>query len=254
MKYFFDKIKSFLMPKGKKKSSVSRIYINRAMRIKLNPIHQIKFESTTLHPIQYLAISNISSTGVAFLSDSFSPLPDKGFAIKGNLIIEDDSFEITLEVIHVSEFEVGCKFKSIAKQCIAKITKYFFYEFLATKLSPISTGHLKPDYDGDAVCFMGEDCCELYYVKKGSRLIKFNITILGNYVEVDKNKSIRMGSVVNDVVPVAGLRKHKGSILIQETRDSSPEVKDNVIRFLSNVRGVPDGHKNEMIDLVKKCI
>jgi hypothetical protein len=100
--------------------------------------------------------------------------------IAGLLIVEGESFPLELEVVHVAK-NIGCKIIKMEPQLRYKMTQYFAHEIVASNLYPLRTDILKPDADGTPHGYAGDDRCELYFVEKDHKLVKFNLIIFGNY-------------------------------------------------------------------------
>ena len=245
MKKLFD-----IIQKKFSKEEVSKIYIKRPMRIKILPQHKLLFITNKNVPSLNYTIENISATGIAFVANSNTTPINKTDLIQGQLIIDNDVFDIVVEIMHVSSNFIGCKFIKTPAHFKAKLSYYFYHELLASTLYSIKSDKLNVDPDGDQVFLMGEDNCELYYVKQENKLIKFNLTIMGNYIEVDKNKNFFFGNIVEDESS-EGLNKYKGSSLIQKDPSYNLEVKNNIIKFINNVDELPQNFRNEMVELIK---
>ena len=220
------------------------------MRIKILPQHNLQFKpKNNISNIDY-KLENISSTGLAFMAGTHDNLIEKGHIVECQLIIDDIVFEIAVEVMYISQALIGCKFVKSPPHFKAKLSYYFYHELLASTLYPIKSEKLNPDPDGDQVFLMGEDNCELYYVKQENKLVKFNLTIMGNYIEVDKNKNFFFGNIVEDESS-EGLNKYKGSNIIQKDPHYTQEVKNNIIKFINNVDELPQDFRSEMVKLIK---
>ena len=122
-----------------KKTSI----VKRAIRIKLHEKHQVFFYIEKVK----IEINNMNSTGIGLCGDSFKILPTKNDIIKGSLVIENDSYPIELQVVYAGK-NVGCRITNITSKCANKISEYFSYELIASKLYPLKTEILKPDPDG----------------------------------------------------------------------------------------------------------
>lgn len=245
-----NKLKNFFSNSNNK--LIKRAFIERPIRIKLLPIHNVKFEQNQNGVVQNLYLYNISSSGVGISQGSFNTSPELGYVIKGNLIIDGESFPVILIVVHLTESIVGCRITAIEQNCKIKMSQYFFHELVASKLYPLNPSILKPDPDGDQVYLTGEDRCELHYVEKDEALVKFSISIMGNYIEVDKDKNVYYGRIEEDTNAEEG--KYKASNLVHRTKLNSKDAINNIERFINNIDEIPEGYKAQMVALIKKAV
>ena len=247
MNKIFDKInrlisQNSLLPRMKFQ------HIKRPIRFRVNHIHRVKFLTMNNEEIQ---ICNISCEGIGLQTSSFPLKPHKSQLINGTLIINEKPLKAVLKVAYVTEV-VGCSivnFENFEKHVIAE---YFSHELAALALYPLSSENLKKDPDGKANCLVGEDNCELFFVENGKKLVKFNITLFGTYMEVNRDKVIYFGKVLD--TDDSGPLKYKKSDLIEALNFKvTPELKEGMVRFISNIDNISDEYKNEMIEIVKKA-
>ncbi len=87
--------------------------------------------------------------------------------------------------------------------------------------------------DGTLIFYVGEDYCELFFVEKNKTLIKFSVTLFGNYIEIDKNHNFRHGKVSVDSEESEKNLAYKKSDLIPTCQEVLSEVQKNKIeRFI----------------------
>ncbi len=245
MKKLFQTIQK--LTRAEKNTQSVPHYIKRPIRINIHELHQVYFERNN----ERIIISNMNSKGFGFLGKSFSVLPAKGDVLKGVLIIEGSSFPLDLEVVYSGK-NVGCKIKSISRECLNEISQYFSFEILALSLYPLNSDHLKKDPDGTPRIFVGEDNCELFFVENNKNLVKFSLTIFGNYLEVDKNQNVRHGKILDNAEDGEKEMTYKKATIIQTSQDAlSEEQKNKIERFILNIENLNHEYKNEMIKLMK---
>jgi hypothetical protein len=221
-------------------------HIKRPIRIKIHESHQVYFEKNK----ERVLINNMNSKGFGFLGKSFSILPKKGDIIKGILTIETESFPIELEVVYSGK-NVGCKIILIERNCLKKISQYFSFELVAQSLYPLNSEHLKKDPDGTPIFYVGEDSCELYFVENNKNLIKFSVTLFGNYIEIDKNHNIRHGRVSGNSEELEKNLTYKKSDLILTSQEVlAEEQKNKIERFILSIENLSQEYKTEMIKLL----
>lgn len=222
--------------------------VKRAIRIKIHEEHRVSFYTGKEKHL----ILNMNSNGIGLSAESFSELPKENQKINGILVIENDSFPLDLEVVYANK-HVGCKILSISKECTRKISHYFADELIASKLYPLKTENLKPDPDGTPAYYVGEDSCELFFVENEKKLIKFSLTIFGNYIEIDKNEQVHHGKIsIEDDSESNNMSYKKPDLILTSQSALTKENKDKLEKFILNIDNLSHEHKVQMIGLLRK--
>ena len=121
---------------------------------------------------------------------------------------------------------------------------------MASSLYQINPDILKHDPDGEQVLFFGENRCELHLVINDNKIVKFNISIMGDYLEADKNKILTSGIIVEDNKDDGEIR-YKGSALIERDKLITEETKNKFIRFINYIDKLSLDYKNGIIEIIK---
>ena len=243
MKNLWDKFKNFAMKK--EQIEVVPSLVNRAIRIAVTPKHEIKF----LLGADEIDIFNISSTGLALITSSFQVTPATKTKISGLLIVEKESFPLELEIVHVAQ-NTGCRIVKMDQGLRNKIIKYFAHEIVAANLYPLREDILKPDSDGIAHGFVGDDRCEVFFVEREEQIIKFNMVVFGIYIEMDKNNNLSFGKISNVESLNPGEYK-KSDMLISHIKTPDKEILESVERFILCIDKLPEIYKKQILQKIK---
>jgi hypothetical protein len=246
MKNFFSKIKE-RFSKSEQVEVVPSL-VNRAIRIGIKPRHKVKF----LLGADEIEIFNISSTGLALVTSSFQVTPATKSKISGLLIVEEESFPLVLEIVHVAK-STGCRILKMDHGLRNKILKYFAHEIVAGNLYPLRSDILKPDADGVAHGFVGDDRCELFYVVRDGIIIKFNMIVFGYYVEMDKSGAVKIGQIKNAESLNPGEYK-KSDMLITNIVSPDRALLDSLERFLECVEKLPENFRKQIIEKIQSLV
>lgn len=219
-------------------------------RIQLSADHNISFHQLLGNETRPLNLININTLGVAFARDSFSSTPELNDIISGDLIISEKSYPVKLIVLHINEKNIGCKYIEIDISCKKNISAYLFSELMASTLYQINPKILKDDPDGEQIFLYGKNQCELHLVVKDKKIVKFKISIMGEYLELDKNMILSSGKIIEDNNE-SGDIKYKGSSLIESDRGVSEETKNRFIKFINYSKKMSVEYRDEMVKVIR---
>ena len=246
MKNFFNKIVGRF---GRSEQvDVVPSLVNRAIRIAVSPKHQVKF----LLGADEIEIFNISSTGLALVTSSFQVTPATKSKISGLLIVEGESFPLELEIVHVAK-NAGCRILKMDHGLRNKILKYFAHEIVAGNLYPLRSDILKPDSDGIPHGYVGDDRCELFFVERDEKIIKFNMVVFGFYLEMDKNKTLSVGKINNAESLNPGEYK-KSDMVITVIKAADKEILESVERFILCIDKLPETYKKQIVQIIRELV
>ncbi|MES2854854.1 MAG: hypothetical protein V4692_03270 [Bdellovibrionota bacterium] len=218
----------------------------RAPRVVLLPFFPLHFVTTEDRD---LSIANISTSGIGFHRDSFSNLPEKGQGLSGLLQVQDKSYRLQLEIVHVSSQIIGCVIEPQNPEFSKDLNLHLDVELSAVITRPIDQKFLKENSEGTSHWYVGrENSCELFFIEKDGVLSSFHCTIWGHYFESLKASHLRIG-LVSKVEKKSGSINHQPqSSLIDDLTNPSAELKQMAIRFVTNISQLESRFKSQILE------
>jgi len=214
----------------------------RAPRIKILALHNIHFTSPQLpHPSEF-TLANLSISGLGcILHDASWPPP--GSTVEGFLKIEEIAHPTTLRVIHLNHGIAGASFQNPSIQLIRAISDYLDIELAAVNLKAVPSTNLKEEPDGEPFWFYGTNNCELFFVLKDDKIVRFYLTLFGNYVEGTLDQPLKYGKVQENTQDRIA-HKESATILWQPTWDQ--RLTDLTDRMLLNITKLQPEHREAL--------
>lgn len=199
------------------KSEKVKSFIEREPRIKLSNNHQVEAYLVNQSGSKKIQVLNLSNGGVSF---EFSNEPvfelNKTYEIELKIWIDSNIqknliFQTTIQVMHISENGIGCKFLQIQPEIRETLNNFFQAELLGANLKKIDNSILKSEPGITINWYRDMKDNELYIELKDSQILNFHITFNANYMEWSEGKTLKVGQVITDK------RSHavKGSSLIE---------------------------------------
>jgi hypothetical protein len=126
------------------------------------------------------------------------------------------------------------------------VEAYFAAELEAQKLCEVNPMILKREPDGNPRLFRSGDTCELFLVvEDGGRLVRYQMSFLGNYIEGAAGARARFGFVYGDADKKAV--SHPASSLVQLIDHTPGDVANLGARFVTCVPGLTDSHRETIL-------
>jgi len=222
--------------------------LRKTVRVSVGPIHQITFRVKDGNDYHDGVLLNISYGGLGFRS--FKVL-EVGMTIDAVLGINDNLFEVSLIVEHVRPTMIGTSFATYSPALIIELGKYFNAEIHGLSLIEVNENLLRHTDEGKSHFFRAQNC-EIFYVENSNRLIRFEITFYGNYIEGEPGFPARFGYL--DEAPVATGMHHKGSTLIQTSDASDSETIQEIHRFVINSDKIPEILRVQIAEIIEAAI
>jgi uncharacterized protein YbjT (DUF2867 family) len=218
----------------------------RLPRVEIEPLHEIGFQLESAENL--LQIANISAGGIGFIRSSLERWPEPRSVIEGRLTIGGSSFEVKVKVVHASVAVVGVSFEQPPKPMVAKIREYLLAEISALDMVWVPRESLRDEPDGTPYWFHGTNNCELYFVTRMGRILRFHLVYFGHYLEGGDGKPLRYGYAVeerDDEVP-----GHKGPALVRWGKSINAENLSTAIRLLQNIRDLSPELRQSILKLI----
>jgi hypothetical protein len=216
----------------------------REVRIRIFSSHNIAFDLYSGAVAKKLNIINISTSGIAFSRDPDSSWQALGQKLTGQLVLLNKQFRVSLEVRHVTQNNVGCRFVSTEANLENAIQDYLIYEITSSGLKKVNSEYLAPTADGTVQWFVDTKGNEIYVVDKSGTLIRYHMVFLGNYVEWSAGGPLKVGIVLSD--RDSKPMKHKGSHVVRFSETIPKEMGLVVSRLLENVREISQETKMQI--------
>ena len=221
-------------------------------RVQILPLHNVKFLLGDESARKVFDIANISFGGIGILRSDSKILPKKGELMKASLHIYNQILDAPVIIAHTGHLTIGCTFVKPSDELLFSIEKYLEVELTALHMQPTHPGLLRDEPDGRPFWYFGKNNCELFYVVKDDKLVRFHITYFSNYLEGAPRKELRFGKVVGDEVKEQ--MKLKGSNIIEWEKNIPDKLISVSIKLLQNVEGMDHSHAKQIIDLIRQRV
>ncbi len=234
----------------KKKRKTSEL-IPRATRVEVIPFHDVTLKIFTgVSDEKGLNLSNISASGIGANPCDGMPLPLKGDIISASVVFPDGRFPVTLRVAHASELALGCAFIAEFSNLKAEILRFFSVELAAKELVEVNALILKAEPDGQPRLFRGRNNCELFLVEYGGKIVRFQLSFFGNYIEGGDGLKTKLGFLT---LAQTDKPKYKGSSLVRLVSELSPEILQNAMKFIENIKALPEEQREIICLALRRC-
>lgn len=211
----------------------SKPFVERPVRLHIDPFLEVKYRVIERGmPELELGVANLSITGLSFYpAIELDRLIKRNTTFFGQLVLPTARFPLELKIVHTDNGVVGCAFQGEYSQVQNEIRRFFAHEIAALEMVEVKREILKDEPDGDPRLFRGRNNCELFLVEKNGQLVRFQLSIFGNYIEGGKGLRTRVGTLV----PESQRNKYKGSTLVRLVSELPPEMKDAALKFIDHV-------------------
>jgi hypothetical protein len=183
-------------PESKNKAP-SKTFINRAHRVQVSLLHNVKFLPIDPPFAQAVSIANISTTGVGLFVKDFKNIPAQGFKLKGQIVVEGVDMPIQLEVKQKIKDVLGCHIVQPSNDLLGFIKNYFEVELEVFKLSA-KPAVIQDDIEQNHLT--GSEMVEVFWRNKLPQtgpLTEYRLSFFGNYIEGGSSSKPRFGSWVS---------------------------------------------------------
>jgi hypothetical protein len=188
-------------------------------------------------PGRRLELSNISSSGVAFIVEEGLPPPERGVAMQGQFHFGESRIPFAGEVVHSTGQVIGLRFTGATAAISEMVQKHFDIELRAKAMVEVKREMLKEEPDGKPRWFRSSRGFDLFLVEgQGGEVVSFHLAFLGHYFEGARGKALRYGNVV-DAHPGASAQ-YKGSDVIQFQNEIPADTRSAAVRVVENVNGL----------------
>ena len=196
-------------------------------------------------------VLNISCGGIGLDKSNFSPLPEVGEIIPGQLILKDENIDLSIKVIHLTHRILGCQFQSAPSHLQNTLYKYLQTELSACQLIQIDPKILKNKQPSSPYYFRGLNADELYFVIKNNKIELFNVIINGKFFSGGSNTSFKYGLVKKLIDEKAYGFKRTDPI------DWSPQIDAAIVhesqKFIDNIEILEESHRQLLHQLFIKA-
>jgi len=233
------------------KKDIEKLIIQRAPRIQLTALHDIKLLRSDPPAEGPIGIANLSISGIGLLKKEAPSWPAPQSIIKGDLTLDSAKEKIPLEMltVHISEQIVGCAFLDPGNSLLRKtILRYFEAELAALTMTRVPDAMLQQDESGQPSWYHGENNCELYLTSNSQGISHFNLCFFGNYFEGGQGQKTRFGHVIED--SFIDKPKYKGSSLIDWKTQPQEDLLATARKLVKNIPELPGDHA----ELISKAL
>jgi hypothetical protein len=218
-------------------------------RVKLVPLHAVNFELGD--GAKKIGLSNLSISGMGLFTENLPPGLKSDDLIEGKLSCGTQSAKINARVVHVGKQITGCQFVGHDAEVNKLVQSYFSLELSALTMISVKTELLQEDPDGTPHWIHGKNNCELFFVSQGSRVVRFNLTFFGNYIEGSEGAKAKYGQIMEDDDGL-GKPRHKSSALIRWDAQLAAQLEPYALRFLSSVPHLEEEYREALSRMIQR--
>lgn len=228
-----------LLSGGDKHTKPERVW--RESRIRLEAFHRVGFRDGQN---KHWKVSNVSTTGTGLITETASRHP-VGHKLEGHLEIGTTRYPVELEVRHVTDKILGCRFLGMVHEIRQAIEGYLNAEILALKMNKIDPSVLAPHPAGQVHWFTDGRANEVHFVTTEDKLVNFHISFLGNYLEGAPDVELRFGQIIDD--RNSSKPGHKSANLIEFFEQVPDEAVPLALRIVNNLQGLKPAERAALI-------
>jgi hypothetical protein len=228
--------------------------LDRDARVQVLSAHQLSFRKKD--PVDQdqsiIPVINVSMSGIALLRGQVFGEAKRSEKIDGDLFVSQSVFSVQLDIIHVTNQVLGCRFIAPSFELKQAIVRYFDLELAALSLSEVNPAVLQRAEDGSPHWLLGKNNCELYFVENDGRLVRFYGAFCGNYFEGERSGTTRFGQVAFDQ-PRNDLGYPRSTLLNVE-QNVAPEMVEACIRFIECIQTLSKVQRDSMCLVLRGAI
>lgn len=231
-------------------------YRRKHARVKLVPLHSAGFELPKEGSAESrtIELANLSISGMGLFTEHLLSGQNSGLKnddlIEGNLICGTQKAKVSARVVHIGKTITGCQFVGHDSDVNKLVQSYFSLELSALSMISVKPELLQEDPDGVPHWIHGKNNCELFFVSQGERVIRFNLTFFGNYIEGGEKMKAKYGQIVEEEDGL-GKPRHKSSALIRWDAELAAQLEPYALRFLASVPHLEEAHRNALSQLLQ---
>lgn len=222
----------------------------RHARVKLVALHAVSFELGD--DAKKINLLNLSISGMGLLTEELPSGLKNDDLIEGLLICGTQKAKINARVVYVGKQITGCQFVGHDAEVNKLIQSYFSLELSALTMISVRPELLQEDPDGTPHWIHGKNNCELFFVTQGNRVIRFNLTFFGNYIEGAEEAKAKYGQIMEEDDGL-GKPRHKASALIRWDAQLAAQLEPYALRFLSSVPHLEEEYRKELSRLIRRA-
>jgi hypothetical protein len=132
------------------------------------------------------------------------------------------------------------------------IESYFKVELGAIHMMRVNPAMVKSVPDGTPHWFYGDNNCSLYFVVSEGKIVRFSVSIFGNYIEGGEGKPMRYGQVTGDEAREA--YQYKGASEVKWADRIPSDFTETISKFLFNISKLEPTFRFSISDMVGKAI
>lgn len=207
-------------------------------RIEVQALHKLRVDVLSLHLSAPLTDISLGGFGCVFPE---LVAANSGQSLRIVLHVEEKKFELDSSIVHTNGKLAGFRFTNLPDAAANAIREYFRLEIQALKMTRIEMNASESE---KRVLFRGSSSCELYYSASDAKLESFSISLLGNYIEVEGEAVITMGSVDK--------QKASNGVSVYTPKAKDRIILDEAIRFVSSIQSLEEIYKQAIIKILEK--
>jgi hypothetical protein len=215
-------------------------------RVKLLPLHAVRFELDGEE--KGVELGNLSVSGMGLYTSDLPSGIKSGDLIQGCLVSSQDRVQVQAKVVYVSRSVTGCQFVEHDTQVNRWVQSYFNLEITALNMISVNPTLLQEDPEGTPHWIHGKNNCELFFISNGDRVVRFNLTFFGNYVEGGEGVKPKYGQIIEE--DGIGKPRHKSAALIRWDASIAEQLEIYATRFLSAIPHLDEVHRKEIAKML----
>lgn len=198
--------------------------VPRAARVSTQGNPSVQARLTQNNAKLTVDVFNISATGIALESGVWSESLSQGAIVSLELLVANNWHGVQARIVHQRSGRVGLVFVDVAEKLSRSIERHFELEISAIDGVEVDPRVLRRSPDGDSHWIQGKNNCGLFWVEKDSRVLRFELTFLGNRWESDAS-----GAVIF-------VRAEDDESFIEKPDPESIELASRILKHMSALR------------------
>jgi hypothetical protein len=220
----------------------------RHLRIQLRKSGRVYFRITQPNLEHRFQVLNISFSGISLRLPQEVELPSEANELAGCLSIGNQEINTWLKIVRRDHNSLAGMFTSQAQTVESAIRAELDIELKALKLTEMPSRVLKSEPIGTPRYFHSPNF-EIFFVENHGSLVRFHLSLFGNYFENHGQSTVQYGEVQEDSYwdnEDSGV-SHKPSLLVNAKHSAvSSQVIQDSQRFIQAIEQIPTPIRDEI--------
>jgi hypothetical protein len=224
----------------------------RDSRVVVVPLESLTFRFTSKPVLGTCPVLNISTNGLGLLRARGQLFPGPGEVLRGVLVFPNREVDVEIKIVHLGPMIVGCQFIDLSENGLKQVEAYFAAELSGMGLTAVNPAILKKEPLGKPRLYRGRNNCELFFVEHKGKVIRFELSFFGNFIEGNSDGRVRFGYLEDD--DRGSKARYKGTTLVRLVSGMPRETVDAACRLVDHVTELEPELRDQIIGAIGQAL